>query len=231
MSHGDAGPIRTLVIDFDGVILESNEVKSEVFAEIFARYPEHEAAMTRFHQENAWRSRYDKLNHLVFNLMGRPHDVALRDALERDFSRRTLQRLLETPFVPGAREFLAEFADRVPIHLASITPIADLMWTVEQRGLRPFFRGVHGFPPTTKAAAMAEILRHAGHPAREMVMIGDAPGDLASAREVGAGFLWRRSRIPFDPPPAIGYDDLHGIAAAVRQRLTREAESPSEGSE
>lgn len=231
MPRGDEGPIQTLVMDFDGVILESNEVKSEVFAELFARYPEHEAEMTRFHQENAWRSRFDKLNHLVFDLMGRPHDVALRDALERDFSRLTRERLLETAFVPGAWDFLAEFAARVPIHLASITPIADLDWIVERRGLRPYFRAMHGFPPTTKAAAMTEILRHAGHPASAMVMIGDAPGDLASAREVGAGFLWRRSRIPFDRPPAIGYDDLHGIAAAVRPRLPREAESPSEGSE
>ena len=43
-------PLEAIVMDFDGVILESNGIKDDVFQEIFARYPDHLDAMMSFHQ-------------------------------------------------------------------------------------------------------------------------------------------------------------------------------------
>ena len=37
--------IRAVILDFDGVLAESNKVKDAAFNEFFSRYPEHAAAM------------------------------------------------------------------------------------------------------------------------------------------------------------------------------------------
>jgi beta-phosphoglucomutase-like phosphatase (HAD superfamily) len=39
-----------VILDFDGVVLESNAVKTEAFRDVFARFPEHAEAMMDFHR-------------------------------------------------------------------------------------------------------------------------------------------------------------------------------------
>jgi phosphoglycolate phosphatase-like HAD superfamily hydrolase len=214
-----AAPLRALVLDFDGVILESNEVKTEVFREIFARFPEHAEAMMEFHRANAWKSRYVKFDHLVQERLGLPADDPLRDRLAADFSRLTHERLLTTPFVGGAEAFLAEFAPRVPLYVASVTPQEDIDRTVDERGLRPFLRDVYGCPPWTKAGAIRDVLAREGLPGDQVALIGDASGDRAAAAEAGVEFIWRESAIRFDDPPAVGHSDMIGVAGYVRGRL------------
>jgi len=211
--------LRGVVLDFDGVILESNEVKTDVFREIFSRFPEHVDAMMAFHHANAWASRFLKFNYLVFERLGRPGDVAMRDALVAEFSQRSLARVTGAPFVVGAEDFLRELSPRVPLFLASITPSADIVRTVEDRGIAKFFTAVYGCPPWNKVAAIGDVVRRLGCERNEIALIGDAPGDLQSADTAGIEFIWRRSSIPFDSPPSSGFSDLAEIAKFLRPRL------------
>lgn len=212
-------PLRALVFDFDGVILESNECKTDAFRDVFSRFPEHTETMMAFHRQWQWKSRYFKIDHLVENLLGRRGDTVLREELASEFSRRALEHLAEVPFVPGAKELLEEFAPRVPLYVASVTPQADLDATVTVRGLRGFFRDVYGCPPWTKTGAVADVIRREGCAPSAVALVGDAPGDLRSAEENGAEFVGRQSAIAFDPKPARMYPDLFAIADALRPRL------------
>lgn len=211
--------LRALVLDFDGVILESNEVKTEAFRDIFARYPEHSEAMMEFHHANAWASRYLKIDYLLRERLGSPDDTVLREELAGEFSRRTLAHLESVPFVGGAEEFLAEFSSRIPLYLASVTPQEDLDTTIRQRGLGGFFRGVYGCPPWTKADAIRDVIRREGGGTNGIALIGDAPGDLQAARETGVEFVARQSGILFEPPLDRVYDDLSAIGESLRPRL------------
>lgn len=210
--------LQAIVLDFDGVVLESNGVKTEAFRDVFSRFPEHVEAVMAYHHSNAWKSRYDKIDFLLREL-GRPDDRALREELAKDFSRRTLDRLATVPFVPGAREFLAEFSVRIPLFVASVTPQEDLESTIRRRGLSSFFRCVYGCPPWTKSTAVQDVLRREGYEPSRVVLIGDAPGDHRAAAEVGVEFVGRRSEIPFDAPEPPLYDDLVAIGNTLRPRV------------
>lgn len=212
--------LKVIILDFDGVVVESNEIKTEAFRRIFSRFPEHADAMMAFHHANAWASRFMKIDHLLNERLGRADDRELRQELATEFSETVAEQLVTVPFVTGAESFLSEFSERVPLYVASVTPQADLDATVASRGLGRFFRGVYGYPPWTKAHAIRDVLEREKCDPGEAALIGDAPGDMQAATECGVEFIARRSRITFDTPPAVMYLDLHAIADAIRPRLT-----------
>jgi beta-phosphoglucomutase-like phosphatase (HAD superfamily) len=49
--------LRAIVFDFDGVILESADIKTNAFRALFASYPEHVDQIVDFHLRNAGVSR------------------------------------------------------------------------------------------------------------------------------------------------------------------------------
>ena len=52
--------LKVIVLDFDGVIAETLDIKADAFAVLFADYPEHVEAIVRLHRENGGMSRYEK---------------------------------------------------------------------------------------------------------------------------------------------------------------------------
>ena len=44
--------LRAVIFDFDGVILESADIKTQAFIELFADNPDHREAILRQHHDN-----------------------------------------------------------------------------------------------------------------------------------------------------------------------------------
>lgn len=218
-SSADRRPLRALVLDFDGVIIESNDIKSEAFRAVFARFPEHLDTMMAFHYAHISDSRFVKFAHLTDELLGRRGDAVLQQELSVSFSRATLERLFACPLVPGAAAFLEEYAGRIPLYLASVTPAEDLEEILTRRALRRYFSGVYACPPWTKSEAIRDVMRQDSRAPSEVALIGDSPGDLRAARETGIEFIGRRSGIPFDPPAPPLHADLSEIGHVVRERM------------
>lgn len=210
--------IKAIILDFDGVIVESNDVKTQAFRELFGRYPEHLDAMMAFHHANMSASRFMKFDHLL-HLLGRTGDQALRWELAEVFSRRTKELVATVPFVAGARELIERFKGRVPMYLASVTPEEDLREVLEARGLAQSFACAYGCPPWTKPGAVRDVLSRERCAPTDAVLIGDSPGDLAAATETGVAFVRRDSGIKFRVPVEPTFRDLVGVADHLSSRL------------
>ena len=209
--------IRALIFDFDGVILESNAVKTEAFRTLFGRMPEHAAAMMAYHEAHVAESRFAKFQHLVYERLGRPGDRAEVERLARAVEALLWDALCACPEVPGARALLDDLAPRMPLFLASVTPEPELLRLLDERGLRGYFRRVFGCPPWNKPDAVAEIVGGLGG-AAGVALVGDSAGDQRAAARSGVEFIARDSGLRFDPPvPA--HADLHAVAAFLRPRL------------
>jgi phosphoglycolate phosphatase-like HAD superfamily hydrolase len=209
---------QALILDFDGVVIESNALKTEAFQAVFARFPEHVSEMMAYHHAHVSASRYDKFRYLVTEKLRRAPDDALVEQLASAFSRETLRRLENCPWVPGAEAFLERVRGRLPVYLASMTPQQDLDVLLERRGLAGVFTAVYGCPPWTKERAIHDIVGGNGAPT-DVLFIGDSAGDQRAAERTGVAFIARDSGQPFDDPPPVRYPDLNGIAAAVADRL------------
>lgn len=203
--------IELIVFDFDGVIIESNGIKDQVFEEIFNRYPEYGADALAWHREHVSLSRYAKFDFLL-QKMNRQNDEVFRNALVSDFSRITLEKLQKVDFVKGARKFLEKYHDRLPLYLASVTPADDLVLILDNLGLRGFFKDMYGCPPWTKPDAIRDILTKEKASSSTVVLIGDSYGDQRAAQETGVRFIGRNSGLGFeDPQPAVVVEDLDAL--------------------
>jgi phosphoglycolate phosphatase-like HAD superfamily hydrolase len=218
-----ADTLKALILDFDGVILESNDLKTQAFVSVFNRFPEHADAMMAYHRAHVSDTRFVKFRHLVHERLGRPDDEALVQELADAFSRETRRLLATCPLVPGAEAFLQAASARVPVYLASVTPQAELEDLLEARHLRRYFTKVYGCPPWTKASAVGDILAGLGGPAH-VLFIGDSAGDQRAAAANSVEFLARDSGLPFDVPVPPSFPNMTAMAHAIRHRLPHEGQ-------
>jgi phosphoglycolate phosphatase-like HAD superfamily hydrolase len=210
-------PLRALILDFDGVILDSNALKTDAFRRVFARFPEHEAAMLDYHERNVSESRYAKFTHLVENRLGRSGDRAMIDALAEEYASILRDRMDCCPLVHGARDMLDELSGRLPLYLASVTPEKELFRLLDVHALRRHFTRVFGCPPWTKVDAVGTIASDLGGP-EGIALIGDSAGDQRAAAAHRVEFIARDSGLPFDPP-VVGTAALNTIVGRIRERL------------
>jgi len=67
--------IRAMVLDFDGVLVESNAAKLSAFKDLFALYTSYQGLMMDYHLANYSLSRMMKFEYYVYDLMQRPGDI------------------------------------------------------------------------------------------------------------------------------------------------------------
>lgn len=189
--------IRAAVFDFDGIILESADIKTNAFRRLFDG---NEQAVA-YHLQHAGISRYQKFRHITTEILGQPYDEETERRLGAQFSQLVLDEVLVCPFVPGARELLARRSAVLSLFVASGTPEEELREIVSARGLDAMFSGVYG-TPSTKAEIIRRVLAESGLDRGRVAMVGDANSDLIGAREAGVHFVGRVR--PGDPDPFAG---------------------------
>jgi phosphoglycolate phosphatase-like HAD superfamily hydrolase len=212
--NGTFGNIKAIVFDFDGVILESADIKTEAFLELFAEYPQLRPAILQYHLENLGLSRYDKFAWIYRELLDRPFTAADREQLGCDFSAIVLDKILACPFVPGAREALETLAGRYSLFVASGTPQEELELIVRQRELKDYFVEVWGSPRQKTEIIHGILEQHRLRP-EETMMIGDGSSDYKAAGETNVFFVarntpdqsqyWQELNVPYI------MDDLRGL--------------------
>lgn len=210
--------LRVLILDFDGVVIESNAVKTEAFQHVFSRFPEHAEAMMAFHHAHVSLNRFAKFEHLLVT-MGKADDAVLRADIASDFSRQVLDGMMAVPLVPGAEAFLCKATVRLPIYLASVTPEAELELILAKRGLSHWFRNVYGCPPWTKPDAIRDVLARERIEPDDALLIGDSAGDQRAAQITGINFLARDSGLSFDSPLPLRFADLNEISGHLDELL------------
>jgi phosphoglycolate phosphatase len=189
--------LKLIILDFDGVIVESNGIKDRAFDRLFRDAPRHHAEIMAYHMAHNHVDRHEKFRHIAESILNREATPRLMDEWARRFSEYTRQAIIECPFVPGAEDFLRKAYQRVPLYLASATPQDELDVIVDERRLRPYFRAVRGAPEKKKAMLNRILSEERAAPA-EAVFVGDSPEDLQTAKEIGVSFIGRQSRSSFE---------------------------------
>lgn len=203
--------VRVVIFDFDGVIVESNGIKEDVFRSMFAGYPEAYDDLMAYHHKYVSLTRFKKFDYMLERI-GRAGDEKLKAALLKEFSTRTLDRMRSVTYVKGAKELLAQLSHRMPLYLVSVTPAEDLDMIINELALHDFFRKIYGCPPWNKPDAILDICSKENIAPREAVLIGDSYGDQVAAQETGTRFIGRDSGLGFRGVPELVVADLDELA-------------------
>ncbi len=181
---------QAVFFDFDGVILDSVDVKTRAFSLMFQRYgPEIEKAVVEYHLAHGGVSRFEKFKYAYTELLGRPIDQAELDALGREFVELALQGVLDAPFIPGALRALECLKGRAtPAFVVSGTPDEEIKSVVGKRGLASYFVEVHG-SPRKKVDILRDLAGRFDLSLPDCLFIGDAMTDFHAAQACGVPFL------------------------------------------
>ena len=181
---------QAIFFDFDGVILDSLHVKTEAFAEMFRKYgPETERAVIDHHQANGGISRFHKIKHYYENILKKSITQEELQELGDKFSKLVLQKVLNSPYIPGVLETLQKLKkNNVPCFVISGTPEEEINFIVEKKELNPFFLEVHG-SPKEKQTALSDIIDRYKLTPEACLFIGDALTDYNAACKTGIKFL------------------------------------------
>lgn len=184
--------ISAIVFDFDGVILESADVKTEAFCDLYAEHGSDVVAQVRaHHMANLGISRFKKFAWIAENIFGSSLDDTGLRTMGTRFSDLALAKVLAAPFVPGAEAALVALKG-LPMFVASGTPHDELAMIVEKRNLRASFHEVHG-TPREKPEIVRDLLDRHQLVADEVLFVGDGMSDYESACAVGTQFLARET--------------------------------------
>lgn len=210
--------MAVLCLDFDGVVLESVQVKDDAFWRLFEDEPE--GARDRvlaLHRATPGMRRPSKMAMLFREVRGREPNEEEVAALVMRFEGLVFETLLLCPMVTGL-EVLLERLVGVPLYVVSAAPVAEVRLVAERRGFDRRCRSVLGSPPA-KQELLGEVLSRERVPPLHMLYVGDRAPDLAAAREHGIPFLGRVApgeANPFPPDVSIIRDFAEGAESVAR---------------
>src|SRR5262249_32377590 len=148
-----------IIFDFDGVILDSAQIKVDAYVSIYAN---EDPAKVRelvqhahLHGGTTRRVKFAQYERDLFGRAGNPESV---ERLSPRYSQLVYDAVLKCAFIEGAQSLLSAAAGKVAMHVVSGTPEEELRQVIEARGLARFFHSIFG-APATKRAAFDRILR------------------------------------------------------------------------
>ena len=182
--------LKVILFDFDGVVVESVDLKTQAFRELFRDYPDKLSEIEKYHLDNGGLSRYEKFKYIYTRIL--KEDLTEKKFIElcQSFQRFVVDKVVEAPFVPGAQELLAYCLNRFQMYVVSGTPQDEIREIVKRRNLDRFFLGVYG-APQIKADLINEILRKNSLNPKEVLFIGDSNNDYRAAQDAEILFFGR----------------------------------------
>ena len=179
-------------MDFDGTLVESNNIKDRAFESIFCEWPEHTGTMMCWHLTHDSVERGEKFRYFVEEVLALPGQNDLIEKLSSRFGQLTKEAIIECPYVKGAYEFLEYIRNRISVYLVSATPQQDLNEIIKARGLSGNFKDVYG-APISKIETLKQIMLSENVSVDEILFVGDSSEDQQAAKFLGIRFIGRQS--------------------------------------
>lgn len=182
----------SLVFDCDGVVLNSNRVKTDAFYQAALPYGEAAAqAMVDYHVANGGVSRYLKFAYFLEHIV--PEYAAGRsgpnlDELLEHYANAVLEGLLSCEVAPGLEQ-LRERTPNTRWLIVSGGDQAELRHVFAKRGLDKLFNGgIFGSPDTKDEILAREIT--SGNIQTPALFLGDSKYDYQAATQAGLDFVF-----------------------------------------
>jgi Predicted phosphatases len=188
--HPDSLSWQAVFFDFDGVIVDTIQVKARAYATLFASYGDAvQEAVVRYHLDNGGMPRHAKINHCFAAFAGQSLTEAELEAAEQRFSSLVVDEVVAAPLAAGVCGTLERLKRTgIPAFIVSGTPGNEMRLIVDRKELTSFFAEVHG-SPQAKPIIIADILARCGFSPRHCLFIGDAMVDYKAANANGLHFL------------------------------------------
>ena len=186
----DINPYQFFIFDFDGVVLQSNQIKAQAFQHVVQRHaPQFEQEFMQYHRANNGVSRFEKFIKLHRDWCNRSDWQHRVDASLTLFSQILYAKLLSCPEVPGLRAFLSRLQScEAGIFVVSASAQNELGRIMSSRGLDQYFNSILGSP--TNKVDNIQMLRSKKLLSGSGLFLGDSYSDVEAAEQSNLDFVF-----------------------------------------
>ncbi|TGM60681.1 HAD family hydrolase [Leptospira vanthielii] len=180
--------------DFDGVIKDSVDVKTDAYLSLFPNASKDVLKRIEIHHlEYGGISRFEKIP-LYLEWVGlQPTDQVIGQYLGQ-FANLVVQKVISSPWVPGVEQFLKQKPVYQKFVIVTGTPQEEIQEILIPLQINQIFEHVFG-APTQKSEAIKWTLQNYNIKNEETILIGDSKTDWLAANQTGIQFLLRETKI------------------------------------
>jgi len=191
-----------IVFDFDGVLVESVDIKTQAFRALYKNYNKQVIdEIVSYHLTNGGVNRYDKFRYIHNKILGQQLEIAEENKLCNEFSYLVEDLVVAAKWVQGAFEFITKYHQILPLHISSATPVEELLRITKKRKMDQYFLTITG-SPKPKNRTLVEICESTGCNSKRVLMIGDSYSDFDAAKHAKTSFVGLVPNQLFSPFPA-----------------------------
>ena len=177
-----------LFFDCDGVILNSNKVKTNAFYKIAIKYGQDSAIkLVKYHINNGGISRYKKIKFFQNNII-KNNDLKLYENLVNDYGEIVKKELLETEISKGIFK-IKDFFPNSKLAVISGSDEKELLWLFKKLKIDHIFdNGIFG-SPKSKEEIFNQIFKNSND-IISSIYLGDSKYDFEVSKMYGMDFAF-----------------------------------------
>ncbi len=197
------------IFDCDGVILDSNKLKSEAFEHALTLEDKSDVEMLiQYHKDNGGISRYEKFDYFYTEICPSLHkELKVKQALE-SFAQKVSKDMLRVDLIPGILDFLKRLSVlNKKIFVNSGSDETELNDIFKARNLASHFEKIFGSP--NNKIQNIERISYFNKISERAIFFGDSISDHNAAKEFGMEFVFISGYSEWKhPDPSIKYQFL-----------------------
>ena len=182
--------LKTILWDFDGVIIDSNSIRDLGFRSILKAFDKEKVEeLIKYHQYNGGLSRYIKIRYFYNEIMNIEISDTEVKKLAEEFSVIMKKKLTDkTVLINDSVNFIKKNYNNYNFHIVSGSDQAELRFLCKKLGLSEYFKSIHG-SPTPKNELVLNLLNNSGYSESTVCLIGDSINDYEAAQLNGIKFF------------------------------------------
>lgn len=184
--------VNVIVFDFDGTLIDSNQLKYDAFFRLFPSDESTRRIVTKVLNESLEQSRYVILRQVLARNSEIKEESIIETEVQRlvgEYNSIVLEGAKQCCEMPGAESLLRYLLSTgYRLYLNSTTPQEALDEIVRHRKWNGYFCGIFGFP-NSKAAILRGIIRRESVEPEQVLVVGDRQSDLDSAEQAHCRFF------------------------------------------
>ena len=181
--------LKGIIFDFDGVIAESVQVKSDAFAELYKSYGQVIVInVVKHHEANGGMSRFEKMKYYHKTFLNKTITDKEMATLTNQFSNLVIKKVIAAPYVPGALEYIKNCYKQYNLFISTGTPIEEIKQILKSRRIAKYFTDIFG-SPERKIVHLKHILSKYDLKPDELIFFGDSNSDLNASKNAQIPFI------------------------------------------
>jgi len=180
----------TIFWDFDGVILNSDKVRTEGFKYVFDSYSKKEIDMLiNYHIINGGLSRYEKIEYFSQKILDKKLNEQEKKQYAELYGNYCRKRLCnKNLLIRSSINFIKENHKNFNFHLVSASDEKELIYLCSNLDIKKYFKSISG-SPVNKIENIKKLLKSNNYNESKCCLIGDSINDKFASIENNISFF------------------------------------------